>query len=189
MDVMKAVLSRRSETRLTGPAPDDEELLDLVQTASAAPDHGMIRPWRLVTLRGDARTALGDALALTDDDPERSRKVAANPQRAPLLVSIIFRPRVPHKVPEWEQLAAVASMVQNLQLLLHSKGWGAIWRTGPTVEAHPVRECLGVEKTEQLLGWLYVGRPLETPQAARVPRPQVDVRSRVIAFEPAAARS
>jgi hypothetical protein len=40
--VLEAVLTGRSSTRLTGPAPSREELLELVQAAVTAPDHGRL---------------------------------------------------------------------------------------------------------------------------------------------------
>jgi nitroreductase len=48
-------------------------------------------------------------------------------------------------------------MVTTLSLLLHSHGWGSIWRTGAGVQAPQVRKYLGLADGEQLLGWLYVG--------------------------------
>jgi nitroreductase len=176
--VLEAVLTRRSSTRLTEPAPGREELLDLVQAAATAPDHGRIRPWRLIALEGQDRALLGEALREATPDPEQARRAATKPLRAPLLLSIVFRPEPDHPtVPEWEQLAAVAAMVQTLLLLLHSGGWGAIWRTGPAVDAPQVLKHLGLEEDERLLGWLYVGTRPDGP-AARAREP-IDVHARI----------
>lgn len=177
MDVMEAVSTRRSSTRLAEPAPGDGTLLELVQAAATSPDHGLLRPWRLVTVRGEARERLGKALARAAD-PDRAERARAAVLRAPLLVSVVFRPHRDHpKVPEWEQLAATASMVHTLQLLLHSRHWGAIWRTGRTVESPWVRDCVGVTADEQLLGWLYIGTP--PPGTTHPPRTPFDVAERI----------
>ena len=176
--VLEAVLTRRSSTRLTEPAPGREELLELVQAAATAPDHGRIRPWRLIALEGEDRALLGEALREAAPDHEQARHAAAKPMRAPLLLSIVFCPDLDHPtVPEWEQLVAVAAMVQTLLLLLHSRGWGAIWRTGAAVEAPQVHKHLGITEDEQLLGWLYIGARADGP-AARAREP-FDVRPRV----------
>ncbi|GHF65633.1 nitroreductase [Streptomyces mashuensis] len=178
MDVMETVLTRRSIPRLTGPAPDDATMLELVQAASTAPDHGRLTPWRLVMVHGSGRDRLAEALARDAPDPVAAERARAKPLRAPLLVSIVFCPRLPHaKVPEWEQLAATVSMVHTLQLLLHSRGWGAIWRTGPAVDSAAVRTCLGTGPGERLLGWLYVGTPDTSVTTA--PRRPVDVRHKL----------
>ncbi|BEL05759.1 hypothetical protein Q0Z83_039500 [Actinoplanes sichuanensis] len=111
-------------------------------------------------------------------DPEQGDRAATRPLRAPLLLSIVFCPERDHPtVREWEQLAAVAGMAQTLQILLHSRGWGTIWRTGSIVEAPQVREYLELTATEQLLGWLYIGT---SPTGAPIPvRKPVDVVSRI----------
>jgi len=176
--VLEAVLTRRSVPRLTGPAPGRTELLELIQAAATAPDHGRIRPWRLIVLEGEDRALLGEALREAAPDHEQAHHAATKPMRAPLLLSIVFCPDLDHPtVPEWEQLAAVVAMVQTLLLLLHSRGWGAIWRTGTAVEAPQVHKHLGLNEDERLLGWLYIGARADGPPArAREP---FDVDSRI----------
>src|SRR5438132_10129236 len=120
MNPVQAIVTRRSVTRLREPAPDDLEMLSLLRGAMTAPDHGRLRPWRLIVLRDDARRVLGAALAKASGDSEARERALAKPFRAPLLITIVFAPYPDHKVPEWEQLAAVAAMVQNLSLLLHA---------------------------------------------------------------------
>ncbi|MEU6450591.1 nitroreductase [Streptomyces sp. NPDC046979] len=168
--VLDAVLTRRSAARLTEPAPGAADLERLVQAAATAPDHGRLRPWRLVAVGGEERARLGDALAEAADTPEQARHAAAKPLRAPLLLTIVHRPVPDHpKVPEWEQLVATTGMVTTLSLLLHSHGFASIWRTGPAVQAPLVRKHLGVDGDEQLLGWLYVGTRIASDVAARRP--------------------
>ncbi|HEX6969854.1 MAG TPA: nitroreductase [Micromonosporaceae bacterium] len=182
MDLFEAVRTRRSASGLLDAAPDDAELTELVELAMTAPDHAALRPWRLVVLRGTARITLGAALAATEEDPEAAAKAAAKPLRAPLLLGIVFRPQVHPKVPEWEQVAATAAMVTLLELLLHGRGWGAIWRSGRVVEAEPVRRAMGVAEDERLLGWLYIGQP--DPQRSRGPRPPLSAQPHISVLEP-----
>ncbi|MBF9067120.1 nitroreductase family protein [Streptacidiphilus fuscans] len=168
MDLTHAVLTRRSAIRLSAPAPSDTELEELLQAAMTAPDHGRLSPWRLVTIRGDARNQLGEAMADAAGDDATRERTAAKALRAPLLVAVVFCPRDHPKVPRWEQLAATACAMQTLLLLLHDSGWGAIWRTGTLIDTPQVRELHGISDSEQLLGWLYVG----TTQTPRTPAPR-----------------
>lgn len=176
--VLEAVLSRRSAARLTEPAPGRDDLERLVQAAATAPDHGRLRPWRLVPVSGDERARLGDALGEAAASPEQARRAAAKPLRAPLLLSIVHCPAPDHpKVPDWEQLAATTGMVTTLSLLLHSHGWGSIWRTGTAVQAPQVRKYLGLADGEQLLGWLYIGTC--STSGAAPERPPLDTTTKI----------
>ncbi|MFE7331554.1 nitroreductase [Streptomyces sp. NPDC057565] len=176
--VLEAVLSRRSTPRLTEPAPGREDLERLVQAAATAPDHGRLRPWRLVAVTGNERARLGDVLAEAAASPEQARRAATKPLRAPLLLSIVHCPVPDHpKIPEWEQLAATAGMVTTLSLLLHGHGWASIWRTGAAVQAPQVRKYLRVTNGEQLLGWLYVGT--RCTSGASTERPPFDTTAKI----------
>ncbi|ONK11837.1 nitroreductase [Streptomyces sp. MP131-18] len=183
MDVTTAVLSRRSAHTLVEPAPDDEEFTYLLRAAATAPDHGRLRPWRWILVRGEGRTALGRCLA--DDSPApglRRDQAEAKTRRAPLLATLVFRPVTDHRVPEWEQLAATSAMTGFLSLLLHARGFGSIWRTGRFTESAQARGLLGLQPTERLLGWLYIGTPGE-PQAPKR-RKADDVTDRISVFAP-----
>lgn len=158
MEVSAAIRTRLSEHRLLDPAPGDHELARLIEWAAHAPDHGRLRPWRLISIRGHARTALGESLALEAEE-EATDRVRRLPLRAPLLVTIVFRPRPSHKIPTWEQLAATTGVVNNLMLLLHDRGYGSIWRTGEYTRCSAAKAVLDLHEQESLLGWLYVGTP------------------------------
>ncbi|MFF5019496.1 nitroreductase [Streptomyces sp. NPDC001165] len=175
--LLEAVLTRHSAAHLTEPAPDRAELEHLVQAAATAPDHGRLRPWRLLPITGNERGRLGDVLGQAAP-PEKAARAAAKPLRAPLLLSIVHCPLPDHpKVPAWEQLAATTAMVTTLSLLLHSRGWASIWRTGTAVEDPLVHKHLGLGETEQLLGWLYIGTrpPAYTARA----RPSLDLHTKI----------
>lgn len=183
MDVAHAVLTRRSATRLTSPGPTDEDLAHLVELAMTAPDHGRISPWRLVSVRGEARQLLGEAMAEDTCAGAVPERTVAKALRAPLLLSIVFCPEDHPKIPEWEQLAATVCAVQTLILLLHERDWGCIWRTGVFVDSPQVRKTLGVADDERLLGWLYVGTPDPRGATAVPRRPLLDPCGKMTSLE------
>ncbi|MGW7046856.1 nitroreductase family protein [Streptomyces avermitilis] len=165
---MTAVLTRRSKYILHEPAPCDAEFAYLLNGAAAAPDHGNLRPWRWILLRGTDREALGACLA-TEAPPEQQERIAQKALRAPLMAGLVFCPTPGHRIPEWEQMAAASSMAYGLMLLLHSRGYGSIWRTGRLCESRAAHDLLGLAPTEQLLGSLDIGTPdaSETPARRR----------------------
>lgn len=188
MDVMTAVLSRRSAQRLVEPAPSDEEFGYLLRAAATAPDHGRIRPWRWVLVRGEGRTALGRCFAEESAVAGTGRYRTENKaHRAPLLATLVFTPATGHRVPEWEQLAATSAMTSSLMLLLHARGFGSIWRTGRFTDSADVGRLLGLNSGERLLGWLYIGTAEEAQPVRRRSPDDVSDRVSVFAPEPALA--
>jgi nitroreductase len=167
-----AVERRRSYPRVTADAPTTAELLPLIEAAATAPDHGSLRPWRLIELRGDARDRLGAAfVAASGLEGAHAERLRAKPLRASLLLAIVAVHKPSVKVRDWEQDAAAAGVAHLLALLLDDAGWGVMWRTGGHTRSAAVRELHGLADNEELLGWLYVGgRPAE-------PRP--DARARI----------
>ncbi|MCU1550587.1 MAG: nitroreductase [Glaciihabitans sp.] len=163
MTLLGAVTRRRSYPRVTADAPSHDELLPLIEAAATAPDHASLQPWRIIELRGDARSRLGDALVdasgLLGEDAER---LAAKPLRAPLLLAIVAVRKPSFKVHEWEQDAAAAGIAHLLALLLDDAGWGVMWRTGGHTRSDAVRRMHKLADNEELLGWLYVGGKLES---------------------------
>jgi len=156
-------------------APDDAELVRLIELAATSADHGALRPWRIIALRGEARERLGQAFVEASGlDGNAAEKLAAKPLRAPLLLAIVVSPKPSIKVPEWEQEAAASGVAHTLSLLLDDAGWGVMWRTGIQVRSDAVHRMHKLAPGERLLGWLYVGSRLEgTPK----PRPPLDAAS------------
>ena len=156
--LLEAVAGRRSYSSVTDDAPTHEELLPLVAAAGRVADHGSLRPWRVIALRGDARNRLGAAF-VKDAGPRApdADKLAQKPLRAPLLLAIVSVRRKSDKVPGWEQDAVAAGVAHTLSLLLHDAGWGVFWRTGTHTRSKAVHKAHGLERNERLLGWLYVG--------------------------------
>ena len=152
---------------MTAAAPSHEQLLPFVAAAARVADHGSLRPWRLLELRGSARDELATALAQAsraaarDEAPDeierRALRTAAKPLRAPLLIALVAVHRPSNKVTIWEQDAAAAGVAHLLSLVLDAAGWGVMWRTGAFTDAPSVRTLHRLSVSEHLLGWLYVG--------------------------------
>ncbi len=162
-DVLSAILSRSSATRLTEPAPDRVQLETLLRAAARAPDHGRLAPWRFVVLQGGSRRILGDAMA--EVTRERTPEVGAEvldgerrkAMRAPVIIAVAAATRPHPKIPEVEQLAAVAAGIENLILAAGGLGFGTMWKTGAAAYSPIVKRALGFDDADQLLGFVYLG--------------------------------
>ncbi|MFZ5723882.1 MAG: nitroreductase family protein [Pseudomonadota bacterium] len=174
MDVIAALQARTSCPRLREPGPGDDELDRLFRCALRAPDHGLLRPWRYVLFRGDARRELGEVFAAAElarhpsAPPEALDKLRRNPLRAPVVVACIAAVVPEHpKIPRVEQIASMAAAVQNLQLAAEALGYGAMWRTGAMASDPQVKAALGAQPADEIVAFLYIG----TPDGERRPPP------------------
>jgi nitroreductase len=173
MNVLEAVRTRRSIGRLAGDV-DDGDLRLLVEAALWAPNHKLTNPWRFTALRGAARERLGAvwsevvAKTTTLEGQDRETLLAREsrkPLRAPLLLVVSVRTDA-DPVVAIEDFAAASAAVQNLLLLAHDLGYGAIWRTGAMVYRSEINEFLELAPDDRIVGIVYVGRPAMDPPRA-----------------------
>lgn len=159
--------------QLTEPAPTQQQLERILRCGLNAPDHANMRPWRFITIKGDARAALGEVFAkaaVSDNNDLPAEKIARmkqKPLRSPLLVVIVATITKDHpKTPEIEQILSAGSAATLIQLAATASGFGSIWLTGPNTYKTQVKAALGVDAKDQIVGFLYLGTPSkgETPK-------------------------
>lgn len=173
MDAITALTQRVSVAKLGEPAPSKEQLDTLFKCASRAADHGLLRPWRFLTIAGTGREALGELFCRSAlrDDPELSEtlqdKLRNMPLRAPMLLLVIARLQEHPKVPELEQLLCAGAAAQNIVNAAYAQGLGVIWRTGDMAYNRHVLEGLNVAENERLVGYLYLGTPAKKLPVAK----------------------
>ncbi len=165
MDAMELLHSRVSIPVLGEPGPDPEQLDAIYRAALRAPDHGVLRPWRFLEISGDGRAALGEVfLEAARGDcgevaPEQAEKIRNMAMRAPMVLVVLAVTQEHDRVPEIEQIISAGCAAQNMMLAVHALGLGAMWRTG-TYAFHPhVKRALGLDDSEHIIGFLYVGTP------------------------------
>ena len=177
MDALDALINRVSAPRLIEPAPSAEQRKRLFKAALRAPDHGQLRPWRFLTIEGDARHALGELYveAIASKNPQADEEALSKarnmPLRAPLMIVVIARIQEHPKVPAQEQVLAAGCAAHGILLAAYAEGIGAVWRTGELSYDAMVNAGLGLADNEQVIGYLYLG----TPQRELREAPAVDV--------------
>lgn len=169
------MLSRASCPKLGEPAPDESQLAVMLQCALRAPDHARLHPWRYLSIRDNARSALGELFAaeqlalspdIASDKVEKCRQMLL---RAPLVMVAVCSPVESPKVPLTEQILSAGAGVQHLQLAASALGFHSIWRTGDMVNSAAVREALGLGAKEIIVGFIYVGTALDIPAVSHLP--------------------
>lgn len=167
MDALQLLLSRTSQPRLTEPAPSGDELNCILQAGLRAPDHGALTPWKFIVCKGEGLIRLGQIFqnaaknsAMNDSDVERALKL---PMRAPMVIIAIADYKQHPKVPRTEQICSAACAVHAMQLAAVAQSFQGFWRTGTYATSHAVKASLGLKEEDEIVGFLYVGTPANTP--------------------------
>ena len=173
MQAIDALLTRRSARALTEPAPDEGALGLIFSAAVRAPDHGRLRPWRFIVVRGAARERFGELLAahlrsthaeVSEESLQRERLKAF---RAPLIVVVAAHYQHLPKVPDSEQLLAAGAAAHAMMLAARALGFGAMWKTGGAAYDPAVKSALGLESGDAIAGFLYFGTEAGEPAPGR----------------------
>lgn len=147
--------------QLTEPAPNEEQLSAILQSAMSAPDHGHLNPFRFLIIQGEARNELSkvfeQAARNRNLDEDAVQKQKAKPLRSPLIVCIVATITQTPKIPEIEQLLCAGCAAQHIQLACSHLGFASIWLTGDNCYDHYVYQSLGLELNERLVGFIYIG--------------------------------
>lgn len=150
---------------LVEPAPNDDQLDQIFKAAMNAPDHRHLRPYRFITIRGDARLALSEVFVEAvkkrepDVDEDYLNKQRQKPLRSPLIVVLVASLQEDPKVPEIEQLLCTGAVANNIMLASNALGFGSIWLTGANAFDANVCKPLGLTDSEQIVGFIYLGTP------------------------------
>jgi nitroreductase len=177
-DVLLSCLAARRHValrRLVAPGPDAADLTRIAAAAAQAPDHGRLRPWRLILIPQDKRAALGEAFAdaLVRRDPdagEAERRAAFDKAfHAPcLLVVVLAQRRDTPAVPREEQLVALGCAVQNALLAAGALGFASGLASGAAMDAPGMRVLLRLAPHERAILFIGIGTAAsEKPPRAR----------------------
>ena len=164
--------------QLGEPAPDAEQLRQLLEAAIRAPDHGKLAPWRLVVLQGPDKALYGERLAQLHArvDPETPpKKLEKDRQRfnaAPVVIAVIARVEANHpKIPAQEQLLSAGCVAYNLLIGAQSLGFGAQWLTGWSCYDREAAKLLSIADNERTIAYIHIGTPLEPAPERERPLP------------------
>jgi nitroreductase len=172
MQAIDLLLTRRSARSLAEPAPDAAALDLILASAARAPDHGRLRPWRFIIIRGEARGRLGDLLAehlrrVHPQTPAESlQRERLKAFRAPLIVAVAARCQTGIKIPVIEQLLAAGAAAHAIMLAALALGFNSMWKTGAAAYDASVKTGLGLQAEDALVGFMYLGTEAEAPAPA-----------------------
>lgn len=175
METLKALLSRRSISKLKDPIPSKEQMELIYKAAFRAPDHAWLRPWRFIEVTGEGRYKLAQSFINVSRndvnlDEKKKKKISLMPFRAPMIIIVIAKIIDKPNVPRIEQIQSTAAATQNILIALHDMGFGAYWRTGKYITENNkyIAKELSLSSQSEVLGYLYIGTP--SVEAKEIPQ-------------------
>jgi nitroreductase len=163
MDVETAIRTRRTH-KAFGPEPLPREQIDeLLELASWAPNHNLTVPWRFRVIGPQALRRLKEVAG-----PEGAAKL----DRAPTLI-VVSCVLSGDPVEEEEDLHATAVSSYIVLLAAHARGLAGYWRTPGILRGAEGRAAVGLPDGERFVGLLHLGHsrqekpPPERPGADR----------------------
>lgn len=174
-----AIIQERRTVRkfLSDPVPQSL-LLELMNTANWAPNHGLREPWRFIQYKEEGRHAFAAAV-IDSMTAEEKDKYAAQRLTDYLTIPIHLLVVMPQdaKQKRWdEDYAAACCWIQCFQLAAWERGLGVVWKTNNYIYTPAFLEAVGVQADEKLVGVLHIGYPEEIP----VPRPRTPAEDKMI---------
>ncbi|HAI75383.1 MAG TPA: nitroreductase [Microscillaceae bacterium] len=178
--VNQLIRQRRSvyPAQFTGEVIPDALIEQLLENANWAPTHGKTEPWRFVVFAGAGLQKLAEFQAtmyqkLTPPEAfkqEKYDKLLSNPLKCSHIIALGMKRQESGKIPEIEEVEAVACAVQNLYLSATAHNLGGYWGTGGVTYMPEAKSFFGLGDADSLLGFFYVGYPAQpSPEGQRKP--------------------
>ncbi|MFK5921019.1 MAG: nitroreductase [Verrucomicrobiota bacterium] len=149
-------------------AVDKRFIAAILENANWAPSHGLTEPWRFTVFTGESREDLAAylrrlyVLKTTEENfrEDKLEKLGLNPLRADVAIVLGMKRQDSEKIPEVEEIEAVACAVQNMHLTASAIGLGAFWSTPPIVYTPEMVKFIELDpERDQCLGIFYLGWP------------------------------
>nr|WP_232325472.1 nitroreductase [Pedobacter panaciterrae] len=148
-----------------------EVIKQILESANYAPTHKLTQPWRFVVFRNEGKLKLGKELARLYKETTPAHQflqkkydsILEKAEQASCIITLNAKLNS-DKVPEWEELAALACAVQNMALTAEALSVGAYW-SSPGMIAD-LKDYLNLGEQEKCFGLFYMGYHNEEPRDA-----------------------
>lgn len=170
LSVKDAILQRRSIKKFNGTLVEKEAVLEILDDAKWAPNHGSREPWRVVMGAGEQLPHVLEILrdlAVPKWQELSEEALSAQMQKFTLAGAYAFM-LVKEDMRQKERLedyAAASCFLQNAQLLALEKGIGTCWKTPGFLDNPKFREALNAGPNERVIAMLQFGHFDEAPKA------------------------
>jgi nitroreductase len=160
----------------TGEIVPDEIIMQMLDNANMAPTHKLTEPWRFVIFKGAGLDKLGEfqaelykkvSILVGDFREDKYETLRNKPGKASHVIAICMKRDEKERLPEIEEIEAVACAVQNMYLTAAAYGIGCYWGSGGITYMEEAKPFFGLDKKDRLLGFFYIGMPKKWPKGKR----------------------
>jgi nitroreductase len=135
----------------------------ILSNARWAPTHGKTQPWRFKVYDQDGRDQLKSVLNQLFDENNTDRlegiKMESRIDQSSVTIALVMARTPETRIPEQEELLAVACAAQNILLTATAYGLGAFWSSPKFIYETGAAEAFGYKPEDKLLGFIYLGYP------------------------------
>lgn len=178
-DVAELVRSRRTIHSFRPDRPPDQQIEDAIAVAQWAPNHHRTEPWHFFLLGEEAIGRIIDVNARLVADRKGHAAGAAKRRRWSTIPGwlVVTCSRSDDELRQEEDYAACCCAVQNLSLVLWSRGIGLKWTTGQVTRHQELFHLLNIDPEQQKsVGIFWYGYPSEVPVQNRKTLDQILTR-------------
>ena len=142
----------------------DDIIESILINATWAPTHGLNEPWHFSVYTGDGLKQLASFQSELYKQESGSKfteskyiKLQQQPLKASHIIALGMKRDANSRIPEIEDIEAVACAVQNIYLSVAAYGLGGYWTTGGITYYEKAKSFFGLGENDKLLGFFYIG--------------------------------
>ena len=144
---------------------DNNIIETILENANHAPSHGQTEPWRFIVFTCDGKRKLSEFQSelykekMLGEDFKQVKfdQLIQNPIGVSHIIAICMKRQESEKLPEIEEIEAVACAVQNMHLTATCFGISALWSSGFPTYTEEVKPFLNLSEKDKCLGFFYLG--------------------------------
>ncbi|MFN2429422.1 MAG: nitroreductase [Cryomorphaceae bacterium] len=150
----------------------------ILSSAIWAPTHGKTQPWRFKVFTGDGRSKLSNILSdlYKTHTPEehfsesKLQRLLERITKTSAIISLAMARTENTRIPEIEEVEAVACAAQNILLTATAYGLGSFWSSPKFFYEKGSSKRFGYGEDDKMLGLIYLGYPSgDWPKSHRKP--------------------
>ena len=182
-NVIDFLQSRRSVVakKMVPTPPDETHLQEILKCGLRVPDHSNVQPFQIIVIQGEAKKKFSQTVILPA--AKQRAKMTKEPfnealetlelgrmQRSGVVLAVLFKPVIPHKIPVWEQQLTCGAVCSHLLIAAQSLGYAAQWLTEwPAYDKSVIEALGGTAEPDQVAGFIHIGEKAAEPTERKRP--------------------